>query len=135
MFEFFAETLSQGGAFAVGGDGDLEIAALDDRAVVEVAVVDVVHGVAEDVALVGFAIDLGVEIAERGGGDYEEGVVEILWLERFWRPSDLLVADSFGELGREFGRDYVDLGAGFEEAGDFLGGDPAAADDEDSAVG
>jgi hypothetical protein len=26
------------------------------------------------------------------------------------------------------------LGAGFEEAGDFLGGDGAAADDEDSAV-
>jgi hypothetical protein len=36
-------------------------------------------------------------------------------------------------LGSEFGGDYVDLGAGFEEAGDFLGGDGAAADDEDSA--
>jgi hypothetical protein len=53
----------------------LEIAALDDGAVVEVAVVDVVDSVAEDVALVGFAIDLGVEIAKRGGGDYEEDVV------------------------------------------------------------
>ena len=60
LFEFFAEALGERGAFAVGGNGDLEIAALDDRAVVEVAVIDVVDGVAEDVALVGFAINLGV---------------------------------------------------------------------------
>jgi hypothetical protein len=36
-------------------------------------------------------------------------------------------------LGGEFRGDNVDLGAGFEEAGDFLGGDGAAADYEDSA--
>jgi hypothetical protein len=29
----------------------------------------------------------------------------------------------------------VDLGAGFEEARDFLRGDAATADDEDAAVG
>jgi hypothetical protein len=69
FFEFLAKALGKSRAFAVGGDGDLEITALDDGAVVEVAVVDVVDGVAEDVAAVGFAIDVGVEIAERGGGD------------------------------------------------------------------
>jgi hypothetical protein len=113
----------------------LEIAALDDGAIVEVAVVDVVDGVAEDVALVGFAIDLGVEVAKRGGGDYEEGAGEIIGFEEFWRPGDLVVANAFRQIGREFGADNVDMGAGLEEAGDFLGGDGASAYDEDAAVG
>jgi hypothetical protein len=45
-----------------------------------------------------------------------------------------LAANAFGQFGREFRGDYVDLGASVEEAGDFLGSDGAAADDEDSAV-
>ena len=96
LFEFFAEALGESGAFAIGGDGDLKIAALDDGAVVKVAVIDVVDGVAKDAALVGFAIDLGVEIAERGGGDDEEGTVEIIGGEFFRGPGDFLLADPFG---------------------------------------
>src|SRR5271166_4997319 len=64
LLEFLAEALGERGTFAVGGDGDLEIAALDDGAVVEVAVVDVVDGVAEDAALVGFEEDGGVDVRE-----------------------------------------------------------------------
>ena len=134
FFEFLAEALGKRGAFAVGGDGDLEIATLDDGAVVEVAVVDVVYGVAEDVAVVGFAVDLGVEIAKRGGCNDEEGAVEIGGLEGFGGPVDLAVADPLGQLGGELWGDYVDVGAGFEETRDFLCGDGTAAYDEDSAI-
>ena len=134
FFEFFAEALGERGAFAVGGDGDLEIAALDDGAVVEVAVLDVVDGVAEDSALVGFEEDGGVDVWERGGGDDEKDAGEIFGREEFWEPGDFAGADVFGELWGEFRGDDGDAGAGFEEGGDFGGGDGAAADDEDGAV-
>ena len=50
FFQFHTDTLGQGGAFAVGGDGQLQIAALDDGAIVEMAVFDVIDSVAEDAA-------------------------------------------------------------------------------------
>ena len=70
--EFLAQALGQGGAFAVGGNADLEIAALDDGAVVEMAVVDVIGGIAEDVAGFGFLEDGGVDFGDGSGGDDEE---------------------------------------------------------------
>jgi hypothetical protein len=134
IFEFGAKVLGERGTFAARGDGNLEIAALDDGAVVEVAVLVVVDSVAENVAFVGFAIDEFVETAERGGGDDEEFAVEVVWLEGSGEPSDLPVVDAFGEFGRESGGDHGDARAGGEEAGDFGRGDGAATDDEDGAV-
>ena len=113
----------------------MQIAALDDGAVVEVAVVDVVDGVAEDVAAVGFGEDFGVEFSDGSGGDDEERALEIFRFERFGAPIVLLGADEFDEGGIELGSDNVHVGSGFEETGNFLGGDDASADDEDAAVG
>jgi hypothetical protein len=47
----------------------------------------------------------------------------------------LAVVDEFDEGGIEFRRDDVDVGAGFEQGGNFLGGDGATTDDENAAVG
>ena len=51
LVDFAAQALGKGGAFAGGGDGDLQIAAADDGAEEEVAVGNVVDAVAEDAAL------------------------------------------------------------------------------------
>jgi hypothetical protein len=133
-FEFLAKALGESRAFAVGGNGDLEIAALDDGSVVEVTVVNIVDGVAEDMALVGFEKDGFVEVAERGGGNDEEFFVEVRGSESFGEPIDLAIADAFGEVGMEIRSDDGDVGAGLEKGWNFGCGDGATADDEDAAI-
>ena len=134
LFEFKAEALGKSRTFAVGGDGDLQIAALDDGAVVKMAVVDVVDGIAENVAAFGFGEDGGVEFANRSGGDHEECSNEIVGSKRFGMPVDFAAADIFGEMWMEFGRDDADTRASLEKRGNFLCGDGAAADDDDESV-
>ena len=90
----------------------MEIAALD---VIEMAVIDVVDGVAEDVEFLGFGEDGSVDVAEGGGGDDEEFVMEIGRLEWFGEPVDLAIADELREITVEFGSDDGDAGSGFEE--------------------
>ncbi len=133
-FEFLAKALGESRAFAVGGNGDLEIAPLHDGAVVEVAVVDIVDGVTEDMALVGFEKNGFVEVAERGGGDDEEFVVEIGGSESFGEPIDLAITDTFGEVGMKIRGDDGDVRAGLEERWDFGCSDRTTADDEDVAI-
>ena len=53
LLQFFTQSLRERRAFAVGGDGDLQIAALHDGAVIKVAVRNVVHGIAENAARIG----------------------------------------------------------------------------------
>jgi hypothetical protein len=134
FFEFPAKALSESGAFAVGGDGDLKVAALDDGPVIEMAVVDVVDGIAKDVALLGFEKNGFVDIVERSGSDDEEHAEEIIAFERFWEPVDFTIAKPFDERVGKFGSDDGDASAGFEESGNFTGSDGAATDDENGAV-
>jgi len=135
LLEFLAKALGEGGTFAVGRDGDLEVAALDDGAVVEVAVIDVVDGVAEDVAAISFREHLSVEFGDGGGGHDEKGAVKIFGFEGFGRPVDFAVADPFVEGGMEPRGNDVDTCAGLEQAGNFLCGNGATTDDEHAAVG
>jgi hypothetical protein len=51
LVDFAAQALGDGGAFAGGGDGDLQIAAADHGAEEEIAVGNVVDAVAQDAAL------------------------------------------------------------------------------------
>ncbi len=135
LLEFPAKALSERGAFAVSGDGDLEIATLDDGAVIEMAVIDVVNGVAEDVASVGFGKDLSVEITDGCSSDDEEYAGEIFGMEGLGRPIKLAITEKFGEGRVEFRRNDAECGAGFEKTGYFLRGNGATANDEDAAVG
>jgi len=134
FFELLAKALGECRAFAVGGDGDLEVAALNDGAVIEVAMVDVVDGVAEDAALFSFEIDRLVDIVERSGSDDKEHTEEVFSFKGLREPIDFAAADPFDELRREFGGNDGDTCAGFEKAGDFGSSDGAATDHEDGAV-
>jgi len=134
LFEFLAKALGERGAFAVGGDGDLEVAALDDGAVEEVAIIGVVDGVAEDAAGFGFAEDGGVDFGDGGGGDDEESTGQVAGFVEFGPPVEMVSADLGGERGAEARGDEADAGAGFEEGGEFGFGESAATDDDDLTV-
>ena len=60
LFQFLSQALCKGGAFPVGGDGYLQIAALHNGAIVEMTVGDVIDGVAENTAGFGGLKNRGV---------------------------------------------------------------------------
>src|SRR5271165_3341344 len=74
-FYFLANALRQGGTLPVGGDGDLQVAALDYRAVIKMAVFNVVDGVAENAASFAFLKDGAIHAWGAGGGDGQTGAV------------------------------------------------------------
>jgi hypothetical protein len=134
LLEFFAEALRERGRFAVGRDGDLEIATVNDGAVIKMAVIDVVDGIAEDVAVIGFGKDSGIYFFQRSCRDDQEPVVEVDGLKGFGEPFDATIANKLSEIAIDFGGDDRDFGARFEQARNFGSGDDAATDDENAAV-
>jgi hypothetical protein len=79
----------------------LEIAALDDGAVVKVAVAGVVDSVAENVPGFGFAEDRSVDLGDGSGGDDEGSAGQIAWFVEFGPPIEIEGADLGGEIGVE----------------------------------
>src|SRR5580658_1997418 len=72
-----AEALGDGGAFAGGGDGYLQIATADDGAKKEIAVGNVVDAVARDVSSYATLVDGCIHIRRIGGGDDQEIAIEV----------------------------------------------------------
>ena len=112
----------------------MQIAALDDGAVVEVAVGDVIDGVAKDAAGFSFLEDGGVDFGDGSGGDDEEGAGEIAGFVEFGRPAEMVSADLGVEMGSEARGDDANAGTGFEEGGEFGFGERTTADEDDLAV-
>ena len=134
VVELLAEALSERGGVAGGGDGDLEIAAADERREVEVAVGRVVDGVAEDRFGGGFEVDRAVDFGDVGGGDDEEGLVgDVACGVRALVPGELaggvVVLDRLAGLGSDDG----DAGVGCEEGFDLRLGQVARTDDDAGA--
>lgn len=67
-------------AFTSGGNGDLQIAAADNRSEVKIAVGWIVDRIAEDIAGLGVAVDGGVDVAVAGRRDDEETIREVAGL-------------------------------------------------------
>src|SRR4029077_15343752 len=71
LLQFFSQTLCERWAFSVGRDGNLQIAAMHNGAVVEMAVGDVIDGVAEAAAALGALEHRGVHRRNRSRSDYQ----------------------------------------------------------------
>src|SRR6266852_1726265 len=134
LLKLLAQSLRECRAFSVGGDGDLQVAALDDRAVVEMAVFDVVHGVAEQAALVGFLKHLLIHRALRGGCDNQKCAVQVFAFKTFWAPIDLPITYPLAKLWIDLRSHDANFGAGIQQAGNFIGGDGASADNQNAAA-
>lgn len=130
LFKFFAEPLSEGGALAGSGDGDLQRAALCYGGVVKVAELGHVHHIAKDASAASLGVNIFVQFLRVCGGDDEEHAFEIGWLSGTREPFDLARGRPGFYLCSGFGSDDADSGRGVEEPGDFSFGDGARADDE-----
>src|SRR6185437_13571764 len=86
LIDFAPQALRDSRAFAGGGDGDLQVAAADDRSKKEIAVGYVVDAVAQDAPRDGGAIDLRVDFRRAGGGDDNEVAVDVRGGERTGNP-------------------------------------------------
>src|SRR6185437_16082454 len=108
------------GAFARGGDGDLEVAARDDGAEIEVAVGRVVNGIAEDVSLNGGVVNGGVYGRVVGCGNDEEGVVEIVGRKGALFEGDGSGSGESGDFRMDARGDDADAGFGGEQGLNLL---------------
>ncbi len=115
FFELLTEVAGVGGAGAFGADGYVEVVTPYCRGHEEITMLRVVDDVAEDFKLLAVPIDLFVDFAIVGGGDGEEGLVEVFdGVLRF----DKLDVFAAGELGGEVVQRLInddDSGAGFDK--------------------
>lgn len=130
LFKFFAEALRQSRALAGGGDGDLERAAMRYGRVVEVAKLGNVHDVAEHAAAESFVVDVLMQFVRGSGGDNEEHAFEVGWLAGAREPLQPAGGSPGLHLFGGLRSDHANDSVGVKEAGDFVLGDGACADDE-----
>src|SRR5258708_31128629 len=97
-FQFLPQALRERRALAVCGNGDLEIAALHDGAVIKMAVFDIIHGVAENSAGLSFSENRIVHAGSGSGRDNKISAEQIAGLEDFWQPFPLTLPNPLGEL-------------------------------------
>jgi hypothetical protein len=135
LFKSFSQALRESGAVAASGDGDLERAAADHRAVVEIAVRGVVDHIAQNAAAPRFPENSGVKRGRGRGGHGEKNVLQI-GRPKFARvPTDLSGAGpSANAIGCD-GRYHANVRLGSEKAFDFFLGDSPRSDDEAAASG
>ncbi len=134
--QLLTEALGERGGLAGGGDGNLQVAALDDRGEVEVAVGWVVHGVAEDGFGGGFEVDGAVDLGDVGGGDDEEGAGgDVAGGVGALMPGDGSLGCEFFDCRRGFGRDDGDGSFGGAQGFDLGFGEVAGTDDDAGAAG
>jgi hypothetical protein len=134
LVDFAAQALRDGGAFAGGGDGDLQVAAADHGTEEEIAVGDIVNAVAGDAARDGFAIDRGIDFGHIGGSDDDEVAVEIGGLKIALDPLELALGGESANFRPGLGRNDAELHAGLEQAADFLERDRSRTDEEAGAA-
>src|SRR5262249_4188557 len=108
-FEFFAQTLRESRTLTVGGNGDLQISALHDGAVIEMAVFDVIYGVAENSEGIGYAIDGLIHAGNRRCSNNKKGILQIASLEFLFAPIDLAFTNKGGQGGVNHRRNNANL--------------------------
>ena len=135
VVQLSAKLLGEGGRVPGGGDGDLEVAATDDRREVEVAERRVVDGVADDAFLGGFGEDGTIDCRVVGGGDDEEGIVEVAVFVWALEQRYLAIGGEFGDYRVSLRGDDGDAGVGGAERRDLRLGQMACADDDAWATG
>src|SRR5579859_165221 len=127
--EFLAKPLRERGTLAIGGDCDLQIAALNDSSVIKVAMLNVVHGVAQRSSRFG-ATKNGFVHAWGGSCRYHQKcIVQVPWFKFSWQPVDLSEAYPFGNLHGDGRRDEPKFCPSGQQAGNLCFRDMPAAND------
>jgi hypothetical protein len=114
------QPLRQSRTFTRRRDGDLQLAAAHHRAKKEIAVGNIVHAVARDIAIHRGAIDGGVHLGYVGGRNRDEDPIEVGWLELARYPFQPARARQFSHLCARLGSHNPQSRAGFEQRRDFI---------------
>lgn len=118
-FEFASQPLRQRRTLPGGGNRDLQIAPADDRRIVEVAAVGVIHNIAENPATPRLTID-GIIHLNGGRSCYnEESRIKVCALEFARVPCEHPDTIPREDGGRCLRRDDAHVGAGNQQAANF----------------
>src|SRR5258708_1814938 len=134
LFELQAKTLRKRGTLAVGGNSDLQVAALHDRAIVKMAVLDVVHGIAQNSARVSLAKNSFVNAGRGRSSDNQICAVEVRGSKRLCPPFHFSLRDPLGDCGRHLRRDNANASLGRKKALSLSFLDASAADNHNQAI-
>src|SRR5208337_1910343 len=129
-----AEALRKGRAFSSGRDGNLKIASADHGTKEEIAVGNVVHAVAEDIARHSLAVNSGVDRGRISRRDDEEVSVEIGRFEGALNPLELPFLSQLANLRPCFGRNKAQRQPGLEQRAYFVQRDVARAHQQAAAA-
>ena len=108
--------------------------ALHDRAVIKVAVLDVIDGIAEYSLCVGLTIHGFVDARSRGGGNYQKRPGQIGGLEGLSMPFDFFLFDPICDAVRNSRRNHTHGSPCAEQARNLPFSDATAADYDDQAI-
>src|ERR1700722_1112845 len=133
-FNLAAKAVGDGGAFARGGNCNLEIASPDDSGEIKITVRRIVDGIGEDPARLCCEENLAIHGGAAGGGDGEKSVAKIVGVKFALVPDDTSCGGKFGYFGFRLRCDDGDLRAGAEQGSDLRGGDCTGSDDQARAT-
>jgi hypothetical protein len=113
LINLLPEPLSNGRAFAVSGDGNLQIAATHNSGKIKIAVRRIVHGIAEDAATLGFEENGAIDgrVGSRRNG--EKNASEIVGVKFSRQPSNISGSGELLHVGIGTWCDDGDAGTGF----------------------
>ena len=132
FLEFSSKLGSISGAFAVGADGDLEIASPDRGGDVEVAQIGDVNDVAEDLERFAVIEYLLIEVLIVCCGDHECGAFNAFFFVALLADIKGDAFEKLFEMRVDLFGDDGDLGLGVDERSDFGDGEGACTDNDGS---
>jgi hypothetical protein len=116
FFELLTNFLSQRRTLSSGRNGNLQIAAIYDRGIVEIAKIGNVDHVAEHAPSLCFAIDAFIQGARIRGDDCEESTVQVVIREGAQLEFEFPGARPLANRRTCIERNHADAGARFEQA-------------------
>lgn len=134
LLQFFTQTPCQRRASSGGGNGNLQLAAADNRGIVEIAERRHIDDVAKDVAGPRFAVDGAMRLLRIGSSHDQKHAVEVFGLECPLFEVDFPAFVPLHDCACGARSYNADARARFQEAGDFSFADLARTDNEAAAA-
>src|SRR5580700_2348867 len=133
-FNLAAKALGDGGAFARGGNCNLEIASPDDSREIKITVRRIVDGIGEDPARLRCEENFAIHGGAAGSSDGEKNISEIVCVKFALVPSDISCGGKFRYFGFGLRCDDGDMRGGAKQGCDLGSGDCTGADHEARAL-
>ncbi len=135
LIQFLAQTLRKRGAFTRGRDGNLQVAAPDDRREIVVAIRWIIHCINEDVLTLCFGKHGTIDFGNVCAGNYEEAAVDVALSEGAEMKCKSTFRGEFVDAGKRIKRHYRHVSLSFKQTQNLALGDVTGAYNEAAATG